>query len=74
VPPDEGFGPYDQDRREEATKSPGEGREQPSIEGPKARTLDLPAQHDDLLAQEQVLSEQRGAGGQQREHKFSQKL
>jgi hypothetical protein len=74
VPPDEGFGPNDQYRREEATKSPGDRREQPLIEGPKARTLDLPAQHDDLLAQEQVLCDQRGAGGQEREHEVSQKL
>ena len=55
-------------------KSPREGREQPTIEGPKARTLDLPSQHDDLLAQEQVLGDERGAGGQDREHEVSQKL
>ena len=48
MPPDEGFGPYHKDRGEEVAEVLHEGREQPTIEGPKARTLDLPSQHDDL--------------------------
>jgi hypothetical protein len=53
---------------------PDEGREQPTIEGPKTRTLDFPSQHDALLAQEQVLGDERGAGGQNREQEVSQKM
>ena len=34
----------------------------------------MPSQHDDLLAQEQVLGDERGAGGQDREQEVSQKL
>ncbi len=49
---DEGFGPYHKDSGEEVADVPHEGREQPTIEGPKERTLDLPSQHDDLLAQQ----------------------
>ena len=74
MPPDEGFGPYHKDRGEKVAEVPHEGREQPTIEGPKTRTLDLPSRHDDLLAQEQVLGDERGAGGQDREQEVSQKL
>jgi hypothetical protein len=34
----------------------------------------LPSQHDDLLAQQQIFGDERGAGGQDREHDVSQKL
>jgi len=74
VPPDKGFGPYYKDRCEEVTESPDEGCEQPSVEGPKARTLGLPTQHNDLLTQEEVLGDERGARSHEREHEVSRKL
>ena len=74
MPPDEGFGPCHKDRGEEVAEVPHEGREQPTIEGPKARALDLSAQRDDSLTQEQVLRDERDAGSQHGEHEVSQKL
>jgi hypothetical protein len=68
VPPDDGLGPNDEDGGEKVAEPPGQGREQPSVEGAQARSLDLPAQDDDLLAQEQVLGDERGAWGHEGEH------
>lgn len=47
---------------------PAKAREQPSVEGPPSRTLDLPARNDDLLAQEDVLRDEHGTGNHEGEH------
>ena len=74
MPPDDGFGSDDEDGGEKVAEAPREGREHPSVEGPKARTLDLPAQDDDLLAQEEVLRDEQGAGGHEGEHEVPKNL
>lgn len=74
MPPDDGFGPHDEDGREEVAEPPGESREEPSVEGAQARSLDLPAQYDDLLAQEEVFRDEHGAWGHEGEHEVSYEL
>lgn len=60
VPPDDGLGPDNQDGGKQFAEPPGQGRDQPPVAGLQERTLDLPVQDDDLLAQEEVLGDRHG--------------
>jgi hypothetical protein len=62
MPADDGFGFHDKDGGEKVAKPARDGREHPSVEGPQTRTLDLPAQDDDLLAQQEVLRDEHRTG------------
>jgi hypothetical protein len=58
VPADDRLGLHEQDRIEQEPEPPGQGSHQPSVERAPPRAVDLPADDDELLAQDQVLGQQ----------------
>lgn len=56
-----------QDGAEQASRAAGQGAEEPSIESSEKRALGPATEHDELLAENQVLGDQRRAGRRDRQ-------
>ena len=68
MPADEGLGLDQEDGVQQSARSGGDGGQDPALRRPEERALDLPAQPDQLLAEQKVLGEEERPWSEEPEH------